>query len=167
MESMSDDNDVQAVQRLNEAYQQITTELSKVVIGQKQVIEELLVAMFARGHCLLVGVPGLAKTLMIRTVADALALQFSRIQFTPDLMPADITGTEVIQEDRATGQRVFRFVKGPIFGNVILADEINRTPPKTQAALLEAMQEHQVTVGGQRHLLPEPFFVLADRKSVE
>src|SRR4029453_9617551 len=138
---MQSDDDIQAVHRLKEASQQITTQLSKVVIGQKQVIEELLVAMFARGHCLLVGVPGLAKTLMIRTVADALALQFSRIQFTPDLMPSDITGTEVIQEDKATGLRDFRFVKGQIFGNVVLADEINRTPPKTQAALLEAMQE--------------------------
>jgi MoxR-like ATPase len=164
---MQSDDDLQAVHRLKEAYQQITTELSKVVIGQKQVIEELLVAMFARGHCLLVGVPGLAKTLMIRTVADALALQFSRIQFTPDLMPSDITGTEVIQEDRATGYREFRFVQGPIFGNVILADEINRTPPKTQAALLEAMQEHQVTVGGRRHVLPEPFFVLATQNPIE
>ena len=164
---MQSDDDIQAVHRLKEAYQQITTELSKVVIGQKQVIEELLVAMFARGHCLLVGVPGLAKTLMIRTVADSLALQFSRIQFTPDLMPSDITGTEVIQEDRATGQRSFRFVSGPIFGNVILADEVNRTPPKTQAALLEAMQEHQVTVGGQRHPLPEPFFVLATQNPIE
>ena len=164
---MPPDDDIQAVHRLKEAYQQITTELSKVVIGQKQVIEELLVAMFARGHCLLVGVPGLAKTLMIRTVADALALQFSRIQFTPDLMPSDITGTEVIQEDKATGQREFRFVQGPIFGNVILADEINRTPPKTQAALLEAMQEHQVTVGGRKHMLPEPFFVLATQNPIE
>src|SRR5436190_10235249 len=161
------DDDVQAVHRLQEAYQQITTELAKVIIGQQQVIEDLLVAMFARGHCLLVGVPGLAKTLMIRTVAEALDLQFSRIQFTPDLMPADITGTEVIQDNRSTGAREFRFVKGPIFGNVILADEINRTPPKTQAALLEAMQEHQVTVGGQRHPLPEPFFVLATQNPIE
>jgi MoxR-like ATPase len=164
---MQTDDDLDAVHRLREAFLQITHELSKVVIGQKQVIEELLVAMFARGHCLLVGVPGLAKTLMIRTVADALALQFSRIQFTPDLMPSDITGTEVIQEDKATGERVFRFVPGPIFGNVILADEINRTPPKTQAALLEAMQEHQVTVGGRRHLLPDPFFVLATQNPIE
>jgi MoxR-like ATPase len=164
---METEDDLQAVHRLNEAYRQITTELAKVVIGQKQVIEELLVAMFARGHCLLVGVPGLAKTLMIRTVADALALQFSRIQFTPDLMPSDITGTEVIQEDKSTGERTFRFVKGPVFGNVILADEINRTPPKTQAALLEAMQEHQVTVGGRRHPLPEPFFVLATQNPIE
>jgi MoxR-like ATPase len=123
--------------------------------------------MFARGHCLLVGVPGLAKTLLIRSVADALSLAFSRIQFTPDLMPADITGTEVIQEDKASGTREFRFLKGPIFANVILADEINRTPPKTQAALLEAMQEHQVTVGGERHVLPEPFFVLATQNPIE
>ena len=164
---MPTDDDLQAVHRLKEAYQQINAELSKVIIGQRQVIEELLVAMFARGHCLLVGVPGLAKTLMIRTVADALALAFSRIQFTPDLMPADITGTEVIQDNRETGHREFRFVKGPIFGNVILADEINRTPPKTQAALLEAMQEHQVTVGGRRHPLPEPFFVLATQNPIE
>ncbi len=164
---MPTDDDLQAVHRLKEAYQQITAELSKVVIGQRQVIEELLVAMFARGHCLLVGVPGLAKTLMIRTVADSLALAFSRIQFTPDLMPADITGTEVIQDNRETGQREFRFIKGPIFGNVVLADEINRTPPKTQAALLEAMQEHQVTIGGRRHPLPEPFFVLATQNPIE
>ena len=140
-----------SVQRLAEAYRRITDELGKVIVGQQQVIEELLIAMFARGHCLLVGVPGLAKTLMIRTLADALSLKFSRIQFTPDLMPADITGTEVIQEDKPTGTREFQVSHGPIFANVILADEINRTPPKTQAALLEAMQEHQVTVGGKRH----------------
>jgi MoxR-like ATPase len=164
---MPHEPDIQAVHRLNEAYQQLTQELAKVVVGQKQVIKELLVAMFARGHCLLVGVPGLAKTLTIRTVADALALKFSRIQFTPDLMPSDITGTEVIQEDRTTGTREFRFIPGPIFANVILADEINRTPPKTQAALLEAMQEHQVTAGGQRHILPEPFFVLATQNPIE
>src|SRR6266550_2680498 len=161
------DDDVQAVHRLQEAYQQITTELAKVVIGQRQVIEELLVAMFARGHCLLVGVPGLAKTLMIRTVADAMNLSFSRVQFTPDLMPSDITGTEVIQEDRTTGQRAFRFVHGPLFAHVVLADEINRTPPKTQAALLEAMQERQVTVAGNKHRLPEPFFVLATQNPIE
>jgi MoxR-like ATPase len=164
---MQSDDDLDAVHKLREAFLQITHELSKVVIGQKAVIEELLVAMFARGHCLLVGVPGLAKTLMIRTLAEALALKFSRIQFTPDLMPSDITGTEVIQEDKSTGERVFRFVPGPIFGNVVLADEINRTPPKTQAALLEAMQEHQVTVGGQGHRLPEPFFVLATQNPIE
>src|SRR6266480_3932010 len=164
---MPESDDVQAVHRLQEAYQQITTELAKVVIGQRQVIEELLIAIFARGHCLLVGVPGLAKTLMIRTVADAMNLSFSRIQFTPDLMPSDITGTEVIQEDRTTGQRAFRFVHGPLFAHVVLADEINRTPPKTQAALLEAMQERQVTVAGNKHRLPEPFFVLATQNPIE
>jgi MoxR-like ATPase len=161
------DADLAAVERLSEAYRRLTTELAKVIIGQKQVIEELLVAMFAGGHCLLVGVPGLAKTLMIRTLADSLNLSFNRIQFTPDLMPADITGTEVIQEDKASGSRDFRFLKGPVFSNVVLADEINRTPPKTQAALLEAMQEHQVTVGGARHKLPEPFFVLATQNPIE
>ena len=161
------DDDVQAVARLNEAYQRITRELSKVIVGQQNVIEELLMAMFARGHCLLVGVPGLAKTLMIRTLADTLSLDFSRIQFTPDLMPSDIMGTEVIQEDKLSGTREFKFLRGPVFANVILADEINRTPPKTQAALLEAMQEHQVTVGGQRHRLSEPFFVLATQNPIE
>jgi MoxR-like ATPase len=164
---MFENDDLQAVERLNAAYRRIAGELSKVIVGQQQVIEELLIAMFARGHCLLVGVPGLAKTLMIRTLADSLSLKFSRIQFTPDLMPADITGTEVIQEDKSTGTREFRFLPGPIFANVILADEINRTPPKTQAALLEAMQEHQVTVGGQRHRLAEPFFVLATQNPIE
>src|SRR5208282_1739371 len=133
---MLQDNDIQAVQKLEEAYRLITEQLGRVIVGQRQVIEELLVAMFARGHCLLVGVPGLAKTLMIRTLADSLSLKFNRIQFTPDLMPADITGTEVIQEDKATGTRAFRFLEGPVFANVLLADEINRTPPKTQAALL-------------------------------
>ena len=130
-------------------------------------LEELLIAIFARGHCLLVGVPGLAKTLMIRTLADALNLTFNRIQFTPDLMPSDITGTEVIQEDKATGGRQFKFLRGPVFANIVLADEINRTPPKTQAALLEAMQERQVTVGGERHRLPDPFFVLATQNPIE
>ncbi|MBS0210981.1 MAG: MoxR family ATPase [Planctomycetes bacterium] len=161
------EDDLQAVSRLKKAHEQITSELGKVIVGQQQVIEELLIAIFARGHCLLVGVPGLAKTLMIRTLAETLSLDFSRIQFTPDLMPADITGTEVIQEDKSTGSRSFKFLKGPIFANVILADEINRTPPKTQAALLEAMQEHQVTVGGQRHRLTEPFFVLATQNPIE
>ena len=164
---MLPNDDVQAVEELNEAYRLITEQLARVIVGQQQVIEELLVAMFARGHCLLVGVPGLAKTLMIRTLADALSLEFRRIQFTPDLMPADITGTEVIQEDKLSGTREFRFLKGPIFGNVILADEINRTPPKTQAALLEAMQEYQITAGGQRHVLVEPFFVLATQNPIE
>ncbi|MDZ4778765.1 MAG: MoxR family ATPase [Planctomycetia bacterium] len=160
-------DDVQAVQRLHEAYEKITRELTKTIVGQQQVIEELLIAMFARGHCLLVGVPGLAKTLLIRSLASTLSLKFNRIQFTPDLMPSDITGTEVIQEDKATGERAFKFLEGPVFANIILADEINRTPPKTQAALLEAMQEHQVTVGGRRHLLAEPFFVLATQNPIE
>ena len=164
---MLHDDDVQAVQKLNEAYGAITAQLGRLIVGQQQVIEELLIAMFARGHCLLVGVPGLAKTLMIRSLADALSLEFSRIQFTPDLMPSDITGTEVIQEDKVTGTRELRFLKGPIFANVILADEINRTPPKTQAALLEAMQEHQITQGGRRHVLIEPFFVLATQNPIE
>ncbi len=162
--SLTDD---QAVERLNEAYRKITGELSKVIVGQKRVIEELLIGMFAGGHCLLQGVPGLAKTLMVRTLADTLNLSFNRIQFTPDLMPADITGTDVIQEDRTTGVREFRFIGGPVFANVVLADEINRTPPKTQAALLEAMQEHQVTAGGKRHRLPDPFFVLATQNPIE
>jgi MoxR-like ATPase len=164
---MLQEDDVKAVAELNEAYRLIIEQLSRVIVGQQQVIEELLVAMFARGHCLLVGVPGLAKTLMIRTLADAMSLKFSRIQFTPDLMPSDITGTEVIQEDKLSGSRELRFLKGPIFGNVILADEINRTPPKTQAALLEAMQEYQITAGGTRHRLEQPFFVLATQNPIE
>ena len=161
------DSDLAAIERLNDGYRRIRAEMSKAVVGQHRVLEELLIAIFARGHCLLVGVPGLAKTLMIRTLADSLNLGFSRIQFTPDLMPSDITGTELLQEDKGTGQRVFKFSHGPLFANVILADEINRTPPKTQAALLEAMQEHQVTVGGQKHTLPNPFFVLATQNPIE
>ncbi|MGP1346852.1 MAG: AAA family ATPase [Phycisphaerales bacterium] len=157
----------QAVLRVRESYERLRTEVSKVIVGQDDVVEQLLMSMFCRGHALIVGVPGLAKTLLISTVARALNLSFSRIQFTPDLMPSDITGTEMIEEDRATGARELRFVKGPIFANVILADEINRTPPKTQAALLEGMQEHQVTVGGVMHRLPEPFFVLATQNPIE
>jgi MoxR-like ATPase len=164
---MAETSDLEAVERLGAAYRQIIEQMARVIVAQRPVIDELLIAMFARGHCLLVGVPGLAKTLMIRTVAAALSLDFNRIQFTPDLMPADITGTEVIQEDRMTGQRSYRFLPGPIFANIILADEINRTPPKTQAALLEAMQEHQVTVGGEKHRVPEPFFVLATQNPIE
>jgi MoxR-like ATPase len=160
-------NDVQAVAELSDAYAEIKRQMAKVIVGQDDVIEQLVVALFARGHCLLVGVPGLAKTLIIHTLSDALSLKFSRIQFTPDLMPADITGTEMIQEDAASRTRQFRFVPGPVFANVVLADEINRTPPKTQAALLEAMQEHQVTVGGTRHRLAEPFFVLATQNPIE
>jgi MoxR-like ATPase len=164
---MPDSEDLQAVERLSEAYRSISDEIGKRIVGQHEVIEQLLIALFARGHCLLVGVPGLAKTMMIRTLAEALSLKFNRVQFTPDLMPADITGTEVIQEDKLTGSREFRFLPGPLFANIILADEINRTPPKTQAALLEAMQEQQVTIGGQRHVLPNPFFVLATQNPIE
>ena len=164
---MAEEQDVQQVQRLHEVFGHLQSEVSKVVVGQQEVIEQLLIALFAGGHCLLVGVPGLAKTLLVRTLAETLSIEFSRVQFTPDLMPADITGTEVIQEDRASGERSFRFLAGPVFANVLLADEINRTPPKTQAALLEAMQEQQVTIGGQRHPLPQPFFVLATQNPIE
>ena len=160
-------DDVQAVARLHKAYDVIRSELSKVIVGQEEVIDLLLIALFARGHVILEGVPGLAKTLMISSLAHCLGLKFHRIQFMPDLMPADITGTEIIQEDRRTGSRSFRFLPGPVFANVILADEINRTPPKTQAALLEAMQERTVTVGGVRHELDPPFFVLATQNPIE
>ncbi len=160
-------DDMEAVRRLREAYAEIKRQLARVIVGQDAVIDELIIALFSRGHCILEGVPGLAKTLMISTLAKCLSLAFSRIQFTPDLMPADITGTEVIQEDRASGHREFRFLEGPLFANVILADEVNRTPPKTQAALLEAMQERQVTVGRVRHRLADPFFVLATQNPIE
>ena len=160
-------DDIQAVKNLHQCYEQMTAQLSQVIVGQKKVIEQVLVAVFCRGHALLVGVPGLAKTLLIRTVADVLQLTFKRVQFTPDLMPSDITGTDVLEEDRTTGKRVFRFVHGPMFANMILADEINRTPPKTQSALLEAMQEHLVTVGDETYVLPEPFFVLATQNPIE
>jgi MoxR-like ATPase len=159
--------DLAAVERLTALCRKLLAECAKVIVGQRDVLEQVLIAVLARGHALLVGVPGLAKTLMIRTVADAMNLTFSRIQFTPDLMPSDITGTEVLQEDRSTGQRAFKFLHGPLFANVILADEINRTPPKTQAALLEAMQERQVTAAGTRHRLPDPFFVLATQNPIE
>jgi MoxR-like ATPase len=159
--------DIEAVRHLNESYTKMTDMLGRVVVGQTDVIEQVLVAMFCRGHALLVGVPGLAKTLLISTVSRALDLSFKRIQFTPDLMPSDITGTDVLEEDHTTGKRVFRFVRGPLFANMILADEINRTPPKTQAALLEAMQEHSVTVGEETFSLPEPFFVLATQNPIE
>ena len=160
-------DDANAVDRLRAASESILEECGKVIVGQKDVMELLLIALLSQGHALLVGVPGLAKTLMIRTLADSMNLSFNRVQFTPDLMPSDITGTEMLQEDRATGSRVFRFLQGPIFANVVLADEINRTPPKTQSALLEAMQEKQVTVAGQRHHLPSPFFVLATQNPIE
>ena len=159
--------DLEAVKKLRESYDRIRAELGKVIVGQDEVLEQILISIFARGHSLLVGVPGLAKTLIISTLARCLSLSFSRIQFTPDLMPSDITGTEVIQEDKGTGERNFRFLQGPVFANVILADEINRTPPKTQAALLEAMQERQVTAGGKKHELDEPFFVLATQNPIE
>ncbi len=161
------DDELAAAEQARELCRRILDECGKVIVGQREVLELLLIALLGQGHALLVGVPGLAKTLMIRTLADCMNLSFSRIQFTPDLMPSDITGTEILQEDRSTGQRVFRFVKGPIFAQVILADEINRTPPKTQAALLEAMQERQVTVAGERHKLPDPFFVLATQNPIE
>jgi MoxR-like ATPase len=156
-----------AIEKLQKSYHEMKAELGKVIVGQDAVIEELLIVLFCRGHALLVGVPGLAKTLLISTLARTLGLSFNRIQFTPDLMPSDITGTEVIEEDKTTGSRSMRFVRGPVFANCILADEINRTPPKTQAALLEAMQEHQVTAGGKLHRLPQPFFVLATQNPVE
>jgi len=160
-------NDLQAVERLTESYAKIKTEIGKVIIGQDKVIEQLLIALLSAGHCLLIGVPGLAKTLLISTLANILEFKFNRIQFTPDLMPSDITGTEIIEEDRASGGRSFKFVKGPVFANAILADEINRTPPKTQAALLQAMQEHEVTAAGETFKLEEPFFVLATQNPIE
>src|SRR6516164_5248100 len=160
-------DDLESIRRLRQAFDEIKRQLARVIVGQDQVIEELLIALFSRGHYILEGVPGLAKTLMISTLSKCLSLAFSRIQFTPDLMPSDITGTEVIEENRTTGHREFRFLEGPLFANVILADEINRTPPKTQAALLEAMQERQVTVGRVRHKLADPFFVLATQNPIE
>src|SRR6202140_2650888 len=160
-------DDLEAVKKLRDAFNEIKKQLARVIVGQDEVIEELLIALFSRGHCILEGVPGLAKTLMISSLSKCLSLDFSRIQFTPDLMPSDITGTEVIEENRTTGNREFKFIAGPLFANMILADEINRTPPKTQAALLEAMQERQVTVGRIRHKLQDPFFVLATQNPIE
>src|SRR5438552_436274 len=160
-------NEAQAVRDLAAAYEQMTQQIGRVIVGQQEVVEQLLMALFSRGHCLLVGVPGLAKTLLVSTVARILHLSFKRVQFTPDLMPADITGTDILQDDPETNRRRFVFLPGPLFANMILADEINRTPPKTQAALLEAMQEHHVTAGGQTYRLPEPFFVLATQNPIE
>jgi MoxR-like ATPase len=160
-------NDAQLVEKLNDTVLKIKEEIGKVIIGQEEIINQLLISLLARGHCLLVGVPGLAKTLLIKTLSEVLDLKFNRIQFTPDLMPSDITGTELIEEDPVTKKRDFRFIPGPIFSNVILADEINRTPPKTQAALLEAMQEHKVTIAGITYSLSEPFFVLATQNPIE
>src|SRR5579871_3334337 len=159
--------EAQAVRELATAYEQMTEQIGRVIVGQKQVVEQLLMALFSRGHCLLEGVPGLAKTLLVSTVSKILHLSFKRIQFTPDLMPADITGTDILQDDPETNRRRFMFLQGPVFANMVLADEINRTPPKTQAALLEAMQEHHVTAGSQTYHLPEPFFVLATQNPIE
>ena len=160
-------DDIQALEKLKAAHVAIRSELAKVIIGQDEVVGALLTAVFARGHCILEGVPGLAKTLLVSTLARCLDLSFNRVQFTPDLMPMDITGTEVLVEDKSTGERVFKFLRGPIFANLILADEINRTPPKTQAALLEAMQERQVSIGGEHHPMKDPFFVLATQNPIE
>ena len=160
-------NNIELVEKLQSKKQLLFSEIGKVIIGQHDIIDHLFISLLCRGHVLLEGVPGLAKTLLIKTLSDALELKFNRIQFTPDLMPSDITGTEIIEEDQSTGKRIFRFFEGPIFANIVLADEINRTPPKTQAALLEAMQEHKVTTGGKTYTLDEPFFVLATQNPIE
>ncbi|MBN2366652.1 MAG: AAA family ATPase, partial [Calditrichaeota bacterium] len=160
-------NDAESLEKLHDANLKIEKEIRKVIIGQQEIIDQLLISLFSRGHCLIIGVPGLAKTLLISTLARVLDLKFSRIQFTPDLMPSDITGTEILEEDMSTGRKAFRFAKGPVFANIVLADEINRTPPKTQAALLEAMQEHMVTAAGETFVLKEPFFVLATQNPIE
>ncbi|WP_076350594.1 AAA family ATPase [Paludisphaera borealis] len=167
MSTAVDELDLSELDDLRSVHEDIRRQISRQIVGQDEVVEQLLMAVFARGHCILEGVPGLAKTLMVHALAQSLSLDFNRIQFTPDLMPSDITGTEVLYEDRQSGARELRFVPGPIFANLILADEINRTPPKTQAALLEAMQERQVTAGGHRHVLPDPFFVLATQNPIE
>lgn len=160
-------DDVQLVAELNSSVKKLKAEIAKVIVGQEDIIDKMLISLLSKGHCLLVGVPGLAKTLLIKTLSEVMDLSFSRIQFTPDLMPGDITGTELIEEDQVTKKRSFRFIKGPIFANIILADEINRTPPKTQSALLEAMQEHKVTAAGETFTLDEPFFVLATQNPIE
>ena len=160
-------DDIALVHSLNESVKKIKSEIGKVIIGQEKIIDDLIISLLSRGHCLLIGVPGLAKTLLIKTLSEVLDLSFNRIQFTPDLMPSDITGIEIIEEDFSSKKRNFKFIKGPVFANVILADEINRTPPKTQSALLEAMQEHKVTTAGTTYSLPEPFFVLATQNPIE
>ena len=167
MKDNTSHDDVQLVEKLNDTVQKIKQEIGKVIIGQDTIIDQLIISLLSKGHCLLIGVPGLAKTLLIKTLAEVMDLNFSRIQFTPDLMPSDITGTEIIEEDLLSKKRNFRFIPGPIFANVILADEINRTPPKTQSALLEAMQEHKVTTAGTTYTLTEPFFVLATQNPIE
>ncbi len=165
--SSNQKDDIEIVKQLKKSHDELVSEIGKVIIGQRQVIDELLISLLARGHCLLVGVPGLAKTLLISTLARVLNLKFSRIQFTPDLMPSDITGTEVIEEDQSSGRKTFKYIKGPVFANIVLADEINRTPPKTQSALLQAMQEHEVSAAGVTYKLDEPFFVLATQNPIE
>ncbi|MCX6599976.1 MAG: MoxR family ATPase [bacterium] len=164
---MTPTGDLEALRSLRESRDTLKKEIAKVIVGQEQTINELLISLLARGHCLLIGVPGLAKTLLISTLAKVLELKFNRIQFTPDLMPSDITGMEIAEEDRATGRRAFKFVRGPVFANIVLADEVNRTPPKTQAALLQAMQEHEVSAAGETYKLDEPFFVLATQNPIE
>jgi len=164
---MPQESDLKTIEKFQEARSRIFQEIEKIIIGQKHIIEHLLITLFSRGHCLLIGVPGLAKTLLISSLAKLLDLKFSRIQFTPDLMPSDITGTEILEKDQSTGEKFFRYIKGPVFANIILADEINRTPPKTQAALLQAMQEHEVSASGQTFTLQEPFFVLATQNPIE
>ncbi len=160
-------DDVQALEQLSTVFTKIKAEIARIIVGQEDIIEQLLISLFARGHCLLIGVPGLAKTLLIKTLGEILDLKFARIQFTPDLMPSDITGTEIIEEDMSTGKKAFKFIRGPLFANLILADEINRTPPKTQSALLEAMQEYRVTAAGETYSLELPFFVLATQNPIE
>ncbi len=160
-------SNVETAEEFTRHFQSLRKEIAKIVVGQDDIVEQLLISLFSRGHCILVGVPGLAKTLLIRTLAQSLSLSFNRIQFTPDLMPGDITGTEIIEEDPTTGKKLFKFIHGPLFANIVLADEINRTPPKTQAALLESMQEYHVTAGGTRHYLEKPFFVLATQNPIE
>ncbi len=167
MKENTPQDDVQLVEKLNDTVRKIKQEIGKVIIGQDAIIDQLIISLLSKGHCLLIGVPGLAKTLLIKTLAEVMDLNFNRIQFTPDLMPSDITGTEIIEEDPLSKKRNFRFIPGPVFANVILADEINRTPPKTQSALLEAMQEHKVTTAGTTYTLSEPFFVLATQNPIE
>ncbi|MDD5687151.1 MAG: MoxR family ATPase [Elusimicrobia bacterium] len=164
---MDKTGEIKLVEKIVEARKEILEQLRNVIVGQQDIIDQILISVFAKGHCLIVGVPGLAKTLLVSTISQILDLEFSRIQFTPDLMPSDITGTEVIQQNVSTGERNFKFIKGPVFANIVLADEINRTPPKTQSALLQAMQEYKVTVAGQTYPLPSPFFVLATQNPIE
>jgi MoxR-like ATPase len=167
MVKKSKDKDIEAIENLPKLFKNIKKEIAKTIVGQEEVIDQLLISLFARGHCLLIGVPGLAKTLLVKTLGEIMDLKFSRIQFTPDLMPSDITGTEILEEDVSTGKKIFKYIRGPIFANIILADEINRTPPKTQSALLEAMQEYNVTAAGQSYEMSLPFFVLATQNPIE